>query len=92
MADNVNPPTESEVIEKLQQLLSGKISREEASAWASPWVTKFDEFKFDNRELDRTVKSAIENLAGADTPTSDREYLFERIDFEAWLQELTEAK
>lgn len=89
MAEDANQPTLTQVVQKLKQLASGEISREEASAWASPWVTKFDEFKLDDRDVDRKVKVALENLAGADTPTSDREYLFERIDFEAWLQNIT---
>ena len=85
MAEDANQPTLPQVVQKLKQLVSGEISREEASAWASPWVTKFEDYK-----MDRKVKRALDNLAGADTPTSDREYLFEKIDFEAWLQELTD--
>ncbi len=90
MAEAANQPTFPQVAQKLKQLVAGEISREVAAAWASPWVTKFHDFSIENRELDRKVKHALDNLAGADTPTSDREYLFEKIDFEAWLQELTE--
>jgi hypothetical protein len=90
MAEHADPPTLLQVAQKLEQLVSGDISREEASAWASPWVTKFHEFALDGRALDRKVKRALDNLAGADSPTTDREYLFEKVDFEAWLQELTE--
>lgn len=89
MVEYANQPTLTQVVQKLKQLASGEISREEASAWASPWVTKFDEFKLDDRDADRKVKDGLTNLALADTPTSDREYLFERIDFEAWLQNIT---
>jgi hypothetical protein len=92
MKVNDSPPTLLEVVEKLQQLVSGRISREEASAWATPWVTKFDDFKFDDRDLDRKVKDAMRILQQRTPPTSDREYLFEKIDFEAWLLELSEAK
>jgi len=89
MVEYANQPTLTQVVQKLKQLASGEISREEASAWAWPWVTKFDEFKLDDRDADRKVKDGLTNLAIADTPTSDREYLFERIDFEAWLQNIT---
>jgi uncharacterized protein YceH (UPF0502 family) len=90
MADDVSPPTLSEVVEKLQQLVSGHISREEASDWASPWITRFCEFEFGDPKTDRKIRNALDCLSGADTPSTDREYLFEKIDFEAWLQELTE--
>ncbi len=89
MAENANQPTLSMVAQKLKQLASGEISREDASAWATPWVIKLDEFRLDDSTQDRKVKRALGNLAGADTPTSDREFLFEKVDFEAWLQELT---
>jgi hypothetical protein len=90
MAEHANPPTLPQVAQKLEQLVSGEISREEASVWASPWVTKFHEFALDDRVLDRKVKRTLDNLAGANSPTTDREFLFGKVDFEAWLQELTE--
>lgn len=89
MAEHVKSPTRSEVVERLRLLVSGKISREQASDWASPWITKFDQFVLEDRIWDRKIKNALECLAMADTPTSDREYLFEKVDFEAWLKELT---
>jgi hypothetical protein len=90
MSEHASPPSLSEVVQKLQQLIVREISREEAAAWAAPWMLKAEEFALDDRVLDRKIKKAICALAGADMPTSDREYLFEKIDFEAWLQELAE--
>lgn len=90
MADDVNPPTLSELVEKLQQLLSGDISREEASDWATPWITRFCDFEFGDPKTDRKIRNALDCLSGADTPTTDRPYLYGESDFERWLAELME--
>jgi len=83
MAEHVEPPTRVQVVEQLRRLLAGDISREEVSLWASPWATRFDEIE------DARVREAIDQLSGADTPTTDRPYLFMEVDFEEWLRELT---
>jgi hypothetical protein len=33
----------------------------------------------------------LNNLSGADSPTTDRDYLYERVDFEAWRDALADA-
>jgi len=85
MSENGNSPTRDDVEQKLRQLIAGELSPEAASNWASPWVARFAELK----SLDRRTKDAIDGLAMADTPTSDRRYLYGRSDFEKWLRELT---
>jgi hypothetical protein len=78
-------PSREEVERKLLDLIEGRITREEASAWASPWVTA-DEPGID----DEAVWDAVGALWAADGPTIDRPYLFGREDFEAWLTEFRE--
>jgi hypothetical protein len=79
------PPSRDEVERKLLDLIEDRITREQASAWASPWVTAEDP-GID----DKAVWDAVGALWGADGPTSDRPYLFGREDFEAWLTEFRE--
>ena len=81
------PPSREEVERKLLDLIEDRITREEASAWASPWVTADDPGIEDD-----AVWQAIGSLWMADGPTSDHPYpyLFGREDFEAWLQEFRE--
>jgi len=66
-------------------LIAERITREEASAWASPWVMADD-----SGVEEKAVSDALEGLYMADGPSTDRPYLFERVDFEAWLAEFRE--
>jgi hypothetical protein len=79
------PPSREDVEQKLIDLIAERITREEASAWASPWVTADDP-----GIEDRAVWDAVSALWGADGPTTDRPYLFGREDFKAWLAEFRE--
>jgi hypothetical protein len=66
-------------------LIDGTHSREAVTEWALQWV--------DAREPgvdDRVAWEVLNDLAGADSPTTDREYLYERVDFEAWRDALAE--
>jgi hypothetical protein len=82
MSEHANPPSRDEVIEKLRQLIGGKLTPRAASAWASPWLSRFNEIS------DRKVKQCLESLGMADLPSTDREYLYGTADFEAWLRDL----
>ena len=76
------PPSREEVERKLMDLVAERITREEASAWASPWVMA-DDHGIENGP----VWNAVEGLYMADSPSIDRPYLYEPVDFEAWLAE-----
>jgi hypothetical protein len=76
------PPTRREVAEELRRLIAGDLTREAASDWASPWLSRFTEID------DKKVTRALACLGAADLPSTDREYLYEKIDFEHWLLEL----
>lgn len=67
-------------------LLSGTGSRDEAAAWAWQWVAAGDP-----GVDDPVVWQALNALAGAASPSTDRAYLYERADFEAWLAEFDEG-
>jgi hypothetical protein len=69
--------------ERLQGLVSGELSREDASDWATQWVAADDPAVDDDM-----VWEALTKLCGADLPSTDREYLYGRVDFEVWLAEL----
>lgn len=90
MSEHGNVPTFGEVVEKLRLLAAGELSRQQASEWASPWIAKYTEVRFDaNRELNRKVEKALDLLASADLISTDRPYLYGQSDFERWLNELT---
>ena len=84
MPDAARPaPTCGEVADRLRALIDGSISREEASEWASHWIAA-DDPEVDNDRVWR----ALEGLVSADAPSTDREFLYERIDFQEWLRQL----
>lgn len=84
MSGHSNAPTKSDVVQKLQSLICGQLSRDEASNWADAWITRLDEID------DLQVCRAIDRLCGADAPSTDRPYLYNQSDFERWLSDLTE--
>jgi hypothetical protein len=77
------PPTLDLVEEQLRALIMKRVSRRDAAAWAMQWVGADEPGVTDNR-----VWNALTALGAADMPTTDREWLYEREDFEAWLREL----
>lgn len=81
--EHARAPTREEVAQKLRQLIAGELTPEAVSAWASPWLDRFDEIG------DEKVRQSLENLGMADLPTTDREYLYETDDFKGWLRDLT---
>lgn len=73
-------PDRAEVRQRLLDLLSGRASREEISAWASAWVTQ------DAPDVeDLIVWNALRDLAGADLKVSPVDYLHGENDFHEWL-------
>lgn len=76
-------PSRADVETKLQGLIEGRVTRDDATAWAMQWVAAPD-----SGVDDPIVWNALNNLSGADAPSTDRPYLFTEIDFRAWLDEL----
>lgn len=86
--ENSKVPTTQEIEHVLQRLADGEITRQEAAAWADPWVSHFELFYAVDPNSAPTATKAIERIAGADEPAIDRDYLFDEIDFQEWLIEL----
>ena len=74
------PPSAEEVERMLRELVEGRITREEADDWAMRWLVA-DDAGVD----DAKIWEALCHLAGCAMPTTDRPYLYNREDFEAWL-------
>lgn len=81
-------PSRDVIAQKLRQLVSGELTPQAASDWASPWITKFDKIE---PPLDPRVREALVALAGADlVGDMDGTLLHGQGDFEAWLRDLLE--
>ncbi len=80
--ERVELPSRKDVISILKKLIDKSISPEAASSWASSWLLRSDDIN------DLKVLRAIESIAAADLPSTDRQYLYGRADFEKWLNEL----
>jgi hypothetical protein len=81
--DTPPPPSRADVEAKLTSLLDGTGDRGQVAEWAMQWVDARDP-----GNVDEVVWTALNNLAGADSPSTDRLYLYDRQDFEAWLDEV----
>jgi hypothetical protein len=73
----MNPPTRSEVIEKLQQLVEDSVSREFVATWAQKWVIADNPPK-----MSKEIWEALSFLTGADLISLDRPFLYTTKDFE----------
>jgi hypothetical protein len=67
----------------LIDLLEGRVAREDVAEWASAYVRRHEP-----PDLTKRMWSAVERMAGADSPTTDRIYLYGENDFETWLRDL----
>ena len=74
-------PSRRDVEQVLRDLIHGKRSRSEVSAWATTWLERDTE-----TDDDDVVYETLTKLESADSPTSDREFLFLHEDFNDWLR------
>ncbi len=65
-------------------------SRSEASDWAMEYLV-YDDPQIYPEIRDSAVHDALVSLSGADTPTTDRPFLFGPADFRAWRDQLLHA-
>lgn len=83
-------PSRAIVDRKLEDLLADRITREQAAAWAQPYALgKVSE----QAELtDMPAWEALSSIAMCDTKDPKHgEYLYNKISFRAWLEELRAA-
>ena len=66
------------------------MSRSESSAWAMEYLV-YDDPQIYPKILDSAVHDALVSLSGADTPTTDRPFLYGPDDFRAWRDRLLSA-
>jgi len=79
-------PTRAEVEQKLLDLILGHCDREQASSWATHFVSQ------DADVEDSGVWDALVALSGADLPSTDRPYLHGEADFCVWLEQLRRSR
>ena len=80
-------PTREGVAERMELLIAGQMSRDEIADWAKEFIF------YDNPQIypevsDLVVFDMLTTLSGADSPSTDREFLYGEEDFVAWLSEL----
>jgi hypothetical protein len=80
-------PTWDNVESYLKGLVTGNVSREDASSWALRAMRATE-----NQEFHPALWDALDDLMGADAISIDRPYLYEQEDFEAWLAALRAAR
>ncbi len=81
---NMEKLTVEKIIAKLQQVLEGEISREEASNWAERAWSIFDR-EGSLSETDITVWKCLDVVMGIDIKDSPTEYLHNEEDIKEWM-------
>jgi hypothetical protein len=76
-------PTRNEIALRIRSLIDGRLSRENASAWAFEYVS---DDKLDSS--DQVAWDVLTTLAGADARSDLDHYLYDRSDFKHWLDQL----
>ena len=61
--------------------------REATAEWASEYLV-YDAPQIYPRVEDPAVSEMLQRLSAVDLPSTDRRYLYEELDFVAWLEEL----
>ena len=80
-------PSRDDVCQRIEQLLSGELSRDDVSRWAAEYLV-FDDPQIYPEITDPRLHQALDRLSGADAPSTDRDYLYGEDDFADWLAEL----
>lgn len=78
-------PTKQELVEIVDKLISGEISRKQASLWAFA-ISDDDEIELNDG--DDIVWDVLENLVLSDAISTDRPYLYGVEDFMLWRAKL----
>ncbi|WP_071461328.1 DNA-binding protein [Bacillus massilinigeriensis] len=74
-------PTKEEIINKLNMILQGKLSREDVADWASEYVMQ-DEPNI----VDDIVWDFLQVVSGVDLKDSPEEYLHVEQDIKDWIK------
>lgn len=82
-------PTPEEIKTKIQNLIEGRETRSDVSAWATSFFS--DDEDDQGVQFDPRVWEVLTSLGAADLIGIDRPYLFGVDDFKAWADELNTA-
>lgn len=82
--EEMKEPTKEAIIGKFEQILNGKISREEVSDWASEFIMHDEPVINDN-----TVWKLLKLASGVDLKVSPDEYLHIEQDIKDWIDKYT---
>jgi hypothetical protein len=82
----MNQPTVSEVIERLNSVLNGELTREEVSEWASYYVMA-DDSTID----DEIVWDLLKIISGIDILDSPTSYFYNEEDIKDWIRKATKS-
>ena len=78
----MSEPIRDEVRKLLTGLAEGTVTRDEAAAWARPWLAEEA-----GDVQDEAVWDTIDALSAADSASPDQGFLYGEADFRAWLAE-----
>lgn len=73
-----------DMIKVIESLINESISRQEASEWASKIIDDDDHAI----PIEKKVWEILEGVGAADLISTDRPYLYNKIDFKEWLASL----
>ncbi len=79
--EKMGQPTKEEIINKLNMILQGKLSREDVADWASEYVMQ-DEPNI----VDDIVWDFLQVVSGVDLKDSPEEYLHVEQDIKDWIK------
>jgi transcription initiation factor IIE alpha subunit len=82
----MNQPTVNEILDRLNSVLNGELTREEASDWASYYVMA-DEPTID----DKIVWDLLKIISGIDVLDSPTSYLHNEEDIKDWIKQATKS-
>lgn len=83
---SMRPPSLQDVERQLKDLLAGRQTRAQVSAWASRWLTA-ETMGVD----DPLVRQSLVRLGAAELKESPEEFLYSEKDFHLWLDEIEAA-
>ncbi|MBB6451659.1 hypothetical protein HNQ94_000080 [Salirhabdus euzebyi] len=82
----MNEPNMSEIIKRLEKVLSGELKREDISDWASLYVMD-DEPNVD----DENVWEMLKIMSGIDILDSPTTYLYNQEDIKQWIEKAKDS-
>jgi hypothetical protein len=80
-------PTKQEMLDVFDDLISGKVTREQISSWANK-IMDDEDLELTDLEADGVIWDLLGSLGGCDSIAPDRPYLYGVEDFLSWRNQL----